>query len=204
MSDDDLGEIEARLAALDEPIKVWRAAQERAFAAQFRPKAGQLSTLMSKLPRAAAATRSIGPGPREDVYAALDAVCDLYLRSDGSRCALIRAVVHDHEAAQLLADYIGHASQMLAQGGRGEWLDRALAAASIDDQRRDYRDWLMSLGDVYLAANAKGIDPSPTLRRVAQLSNPQPHRAAPTPTREALAGFEKTAYFATSVLPRLR
>src|SRR5207244_8219077 len=97
-----------------------------------------------------------------------------------------------------------HASRLLEQGGLPVWLDRALAAASIDDQRRDYRDWIMSLGDIYLSARAHGIDPAPAFKRVAEISNAEPHRAAPTPTRDAMSRFEKSAYFATSILPRLR
>jgi hypothetical protein len=203
-ADRDIGALDARVAELDAPIKRWRDARERAFAAQFQPREGQLSTLMSKLPKAAAAAKTIGPGPRDAAFALLDEVCDLYLRSDAQHCALIRAVVHQHEISHLLHEYVGHASRILGQGGRSEWLNRALAGASIDDQRVDYREWLMLLGDVYLSARAQGVDPAPAFKRVAEISNPEPRRAAPTTTRDALAGFEQSAYFATSILPRLR
>jgi hypothetical protein len=202
--DRDVGALEEKLSALDAPITHWRDARERAFAAQFRPKRGQLSTLMSKLPKAAAGARGVGPGPQEAAFAALDEVCEVYLESDPQRCAVIRGLVHRHEIRRLLGEYIGHASQVLAQGGRPEWLDRALAAASIDDQRVDYRDWLMSLGDIYLSARTHGIDPAPAFKRVAEISNAEPHRAAPTTTKDAMSGFERSAYFATSILPRLR
>jgi len=202
--DRDLGALEQRLASLNAPIKHWRDTRERAFAAQFRPKEGQLSTLMSKLPKSAAAAKNVGPGPREEVFALLDEICDQYLRSDPMRCAVIRGMVHQHEAVHLIDEYVGHASRILEQGGLPVWLDRALAAASIDDQRRDYRDWIMSLGDIYLSARAHGIDPAPAFKRVAEISNAEPHRAAPTPTRDSMSRFEKSAYFATSILPRLR
>jgi hypothetical protein len=202
--DRDIAALEQKLAALDVPIAHWRDARERAFAAQFHPKEGQLSTLMSKLPKAAAAAKGVGPGPQEAAFAVLDEVCDVYLHFDAQRCAVIRGVVHRHEIHRLLGEYVGHASQVLAKGGRPEWLDRALAAASIDDQRVDYRDWLMSLGDIYLAARTHGLDPAPAFKRVAEISNAQPHRAAPTPTKDAMSRFEQSAYFATSILPRLR
>src|SRR5207249_812345 len=125
-------------------------------------------------------------------------------RSDPARCAIIRGVVHEHEARGLLEDYIGYASRILKQGGRPEWLERGIAAASIDDQRRDYRDWLMALGDLYLSARAARLDPTPVLKRMAERSNPERHAASPTPTREALAKFEDSAYFMTSILPQLR
>lgn len=204
MSADELGPLEERLAALDQPIRDWQAARERAFAARFSPKAGKLSTLMGRLPTAAAAAAGVGPGPREQVFILLDEICDLYRRSDASRCAVIRGVVHQHEAHRLLDEYLGHAAHMLGSGGRTVWLERGVAAASIDDQRRDYRDWLIGLGDLYLAGIKAKLDPAPILRRMAELSNPERHRAAPTPTREALAHFEESAYFGTSILPHMR
>jgi hypothetical protein len=204
MSESDLGELTARLAALDTPIRIWREARERSFAAAFGPKSGKLSSLMARMPQAANAAAALGLGPRDEVFAVFDDVCDLYARSDTPRCAIIRGVVHEREARALLEDYVAYASRILKQGGRPEWLERGVAAASIEDQRRDYRDWLMSLGELYLSANAAHLDPSPVLKRIAERSNSEGHRAAPTPTREALASFEDSAYFATSILPHLR
>lgn len=158
---------------------------------------------MARLPQAANAASALGAGPRDEVYALFDELCDLYARSDPSRCAIIRGIVHEREAHNLLGDYEGHASLVLKQGGRPEWLERGIAAASIEDQRRDYRDWIMALGDLYLSARAANLDPSPVLKRIAERSNPERHAAAPTPTRDALRTFEDSAYFATSVLPLL-
>jgi hypothetical protein len=199
-----LSSFKVRLEKLDTPIRIWREARDRAFSATFGPKGGKLSTLMGRLPQAAGAAASVGAGPRDEVFAILDEVCDLYSRSDSPRCAIIRGVVHEREARVLLEEYIAHASQALKRGGRPEWLERGIAAASIDDQRRDYRDWLMSLGDLYLSAHAKNVDPSPVLKRIAERSNPERHPAAPTSTRDALSTFEDSAYFATSILPQLQ
>jgi hypothetical protein len=201
---EDLGDLRARLEELDPPIRSWRQARERAFDAAFRPKQGRLSGLMGRLPQAANAAASLGTGPRDRVFTLLDEVCDEYARSDASRCAIIRGLVHEREARHLLEDYVANAARVLRQGGRPEWLERGLAAASIDDQQRDYRDWLMALGDLYLAAHAARVDPTPPLRRIAERSNHVPHAAAPQATREALLGFESSAYFTTSVLPQLR
>jgi len=54
------------------------------------------------------------------------------------------------------------------------------------------------------SARAARLDPSPVLKRIARLSNPERNPAAPTPTRDALATFEDGAYFLTSILPQLR
>lgn len=197
-----LKEIGERLERLDAPIRIWREQRDRAFAAAFGPQKGKLSNLMARLPQAANAA-ALGLGPRDEVFAVFDEICDLYARSDAPRCAIIRGIVHGREAHLLLDEYLGYASRILKQGGRPEWLERGVVAASIDDQRRDYRDWLMSLGDLYLSAWAAHLDPSPVLKRIAERSNPERHAAAPTPTRDALRGFEDSAYFATSIAPQL-
>ena len=198
-----LTELGERLERLDAPIRIWREQRDRAFDAAFGPKTGKLSNLMARLPQAANAASGLGLGPRDDVFAVFDKICDVYVRSDPSRCAMIRGIVHEREAHRLLGDYLAYAARVLKQGGRPEWLERGIAAASIDDQRRDYRDWLMSLGDLYLSARAAHLDPSPVLKRIAERSNPERHAAAPTPTRDALRGFEDSAYFATSIQPQL-
>jgi hypothetical protein len=198
-----LEELAERLQRLDAPIRMWRESRDRAYAAAFGPQKGRLSNLMARLPQAASAAAALGLGPRDEVFAVFDEICDLYVRSDPSRCAIIRGTVYGREAHLLLDEYLGNASRVLKEGGRPEWLQRGVAAASIEDQRRDYRDWLMLLGDLYLSARAAKLDPSPVLKRIADLSNPERHAAAPTPTREALRTFEDSAYFATSILPQL-
>ena len=199
-----LRDLEERLARLDPPIRAWRDSRNRAFDAAFGPKQGKLSNLMARLPQAASAAAALGHGPRDEAFAALDEICDRYARSDPARCAILRGIVHEHEVRALLEEYVGYASRILKQGGRPEWLERGIAAASIDDQRRDYRDWLMSLGDLYLSAHGAHLDPSPVLKRIAERSNAERHPAAPTPTREALGKFEDSAYFMTSILPQLQ
>jgi hypothetical protein len=199
-----LSSLAERLERLDTPIRVWREARERGFAAAFGPNKGRLSNLMGRLPEAARSAAALGPGPRDEVFAVFDEVCDLYARSDPPRCAIIRGVVHEREARALLEEYLAYVSRILTQGGRPEWLERGIAAASIEDQRRDYRDWLMALGDLYRSAQVAHLDPSPVLERIGALSSPEPHAAAPTSTREALTTFEDSAYFATSIRPHLQ
>ena len=62
----------------------------------------------------------------------------------------------------------------------------------------------MSLGDLYLAAYDRGLPPGPALQRMAERSSEEKPSGGPTSTRQALARFEESAYFATSILPRLR
>jgi hypothetical protein len=198
-----LGSIQERLEKLDPPIRIWREARERSFSATFGPEGATLSTLMGRLPQATGAAASLGVGPRFAVFAVFDEVCDLYARSDPPRCAIIRGIVHAREARLLLEEYVGHASQVLKQGGRPEWLERGVAALSIDDQRHDYRDWLMSLGELYLTAHAKHLDATPVIKRIAERSSLERHSIAPMSTRDALRTFEDSAYFLTSIVPQL-
>jgi hypothetical protein len=198
-----LSSLQERLKKLDSPIRIWREARDRSFSATFDSKGGKLSTLMGRLPQAAGAAAAVGAGPRDEVFSIFDEICDLYARSDQGRCSIIRGIVHEREARILLEAYLAHASQVLKKGGRPEWLERGVAAASIEDQRNDYRDWLVSLGGLYLNAHAVHLDPSPVLKRIAERSNPEPHRAAPASTRDALNNFENSAYFATSIQPQL-
>jgi hypothetical protein len=191
------------LEELDVPIRRWLDARERAFAAAFARKEGPLKEIMGRLPKAAAGAAGVGAGPRERVYAILDELCDLYTRADPAACATIRGLVQAREARHLLGDYVSNCTRVLDHGGRPEMLDRGLAAASIDDQGSDYRDWLMSLGDLYLAAHTHGLVPGPMLQRTAERSSAEKPRGGPTPTREVLAGFEKSAYFITSIAPRI-
>ena len=199
-----IAKLERDLEALDQPIREWRDARERALQKSFAQKDGRLAPLMGRLPQAAAAAAGVGAGPRERVFAVFDELCELYARAEPRTCARLRAIVAQREARTLLAEYLSHCARVLEQGGRAEWLDRGLAAASLDDQGRDYRDWLMSVGDLYLAANARGLEPRPAFQRLAERSSDEKPAGGPTPTRRTLEHFEESAYFLTSVLPRLR
>ena len=77
------------LEALDEPIRQWEEARERAFSTAFDRKDGPLGALMGRLPQAAAAAAGVGTGPVERVFAVFDEICDLYARSDPGTCAAV-------------------------------------------------------------------------------------------------------------------
>ncbi len=200
----DLTSLAERLAALDKPLRTWRAARERAFSLTFERKDRRPSLLMGRMPPGAAAVTGVGAGPRTAVLELLDEVCGAYARSAAPRCAVIRGVMHEHEAWRLLDEYLTRAVGMLEQGARGDWLERGLAAASIDDQRGDWSDWLGALGNLYLAARNAHIDPAPAFQRMAERSNRDGHAAAPASTWQVLAGFEQSPYFEMSILPRLQ
>jgi len=84
-----LKELGERLERLDAPIRMWREQRDRAFAAAFGPQKGKLSNLMGRLPQAANAAAALGLGPRDEVFAVFDEICDNYARSDAPRCAMM-------------------------------------------------------------------------------------------------------------------
>src|SRR5437870_2610428 len=132
-----LRSLEERLERLDSPIRIWREARDRAFAAAFGPKEGKLSNLMGRLPQASGAAASVGLGPRDEVFAAFDETCDLYARSDAARCALIRGIVHNREARVLVSDDVGYAARILKQGARREGRSPGSVAVATAGARVD-------------------------------------------------------------------
>jgi hypothetical protein len=86
----------------------------------------------------------------------------------------------------------------------GEWVRRGLAAASIEDNRLDYRDMFGALGGLYLAASSAGIHCSRYFNEAAELSSAQ-HGLFPSvgTMRDFLANFEQFAYFKSDVQPKI-
>lgn len=84
-----------------------------------------------------------------------------------------------------------------------EGLELALAAVSLENNRWDYRDTYLLLGDLYLKAVRSGFDPLPALRRVAALSGGEPVYKAQGSMRSFLGRFTESAFFRESVEPEL-
>jgi hypothetical protein len=72
----------------------------------------------------------------------------------------------------------------------------------MEDLQVDFRDTLVSLGELWLAASRAGIDPSPYFQEVAAISSPETTNVD-TSMREVLANFELSAYFIEAVRPNL-
>ena len=86
--------------------------------------------------------------------------------------AAIRAVVGQRKGAvHALLGFVNRAANQLRATGDARWLELALAGASVENCRRDYRDVLLSLAELYVAAEESGIDPRPEFARIAALSD---------------------------------
>ncbi len=128
--------------------------------------------------------------PVGDVADLLQDVCDAYLSAMPAECAVVRAALRDCPGVlNHLMGYAYHAGETLKATGQREWLRRGLAAISIENCRYDYRDVLLALADLYLAAEAAGLDPQPDFVAVANLSAPEVPRGGTTPVGEMLTEF---------------
>jgi hypothetical protein len=106
----------------------------------------------------------------------LDELCSLYLAADQEQRAVIRGLFDDKtRLRKYLHSYIGgRAAPRLESTGDRKWLDLGLAAASIVDQRVDWRDLLIALGALWLSAEEAGIAPARRFSSVARISTDEP------------------------------
>jgi hypothetical protein len=131
----------------------------------------------------------------DEVHQLLDELCSLYLLAGGDQRERIRESFGDKKRVRkYLHSYIGgRAASRLRDTEDVGWLDLGLAAASIADQRVDYRDLLVSLGKLWMAAEDVGLAPARHFSAVARLSSDQPVYGNRS-TRDLLRGFRTSAY----------
>jgi len=125
----------------------------------------------------------------------LDELCSLYLRADQDQRFLIRGFFEDKtRVRKYLHSYIGgRAARLVVSTGDTKWLGLGLAAASISDQKVDYRDLLIALGKLWLAAEDAGFAPARHFSTVGRISSDEPVYGNRS-TKELLRGFRTSAY----------
>jgi len=125
----------------------------------------------------------------------LDELCALYLVADQDQCLVIRGFFDGKtRVRKYLHSYIGgRAAPRLESTADGRWLDLGLAAASIVDQRVDWRDLLICLGALWLSAEEAGMAPARRFSSVARISNREPVYGSGS-TRDLLRGFRTSAH----------
>jgi hypothetical protein len=191
-----LAELDARLARLDEAWARW---DSQLHAAQKELE----SAGMDRLEAAEAMHRRqvdafrdrTAPLDLDELHQALDELCSLYLKADADQRARIRGSFGDKgRIGNYLHSYVGgRAAFRLRSTEDAEWLDLGLAAASIADQRVDYRDLLVALGKLWLAAEDVGLAPARRFSAVARISSDEPVYGNRS-TRGLLRGFRNSAY----------
>ena len=86
---------------------------------------------------------------------------------------------------------------------RRSWLRLGLAAVSIDDNGTDYRDTYVALGDMYVCAVRRGMEPVTYFEEAAEISSGVSN-IEQTSMRDFLLRFEGSAYFGEAVAPKLK
>jgi len=118
------------------------------------------------------AMRVVGEGTLAEVDAFLNELCAFYLVTTTEMRHNIRdALARNRDILAYMLGYIGRAEKQLATTKDSEWLRRALAAASMENARVDYRDLTLALGELSRTAMEAGIDPFPIFQEVATLSS---------------------------------
>ncbi len=133
--------------------------------------------------------------PYQPLYALFDQLCPYYLEeATPQERTEIRAATSDKAGVlSALLGYVYASASRLQSSADGEWLRKGLAAASIENCSVDYRDILLALAELYVAAEKVGIDPKPHFAAVAELSSSDTPQGGTTPVREMLANFHSYA-----------
>ena len=128
--------------------------------------------------------------PYQAIHELLDELCPAYLEASAEQRAAVRAAVSDKRGIlSALLGYAYRAAKRIQSPADREWLRRGLAAISIENCAKDYRDVLLALAELYVVAEEAGIRPSSDFRAVSRLSSGEKPRGGNTPVKEMLAHF---------------
>ena len=180
-----LDELEARYQAWAEPIN--RVIRE----SNFKVGRDGYTTADSKRDIKAIRERQLARyDPYEAIYALLDELCPAYLAASAEQRAAVRAAASDKNGVlSALLGYAWRAARRIQSPEDREWLRRGLAAISIENCARDYRDVLLALAELYVMAEEAGIKPSSDFRAVSRLSGEEKPRGGDTSMKKMLANF---------------
>jgi hypothetical protein len=132
--------------------------------------------------------------PYQAIYELLDELCPAYLEASAERRAAVRVAVSDKGGVlSALLGYAYRAAKRIQSPADREWLRRGLAAISIENCARDYRDVLLALAELYVAAEEAGIRPRSEFTAVSRLSSRELPRGGDTPMQGMLANFSRYA-----------
>ena len=132
--------------------------------------------------------------PYQEIYELLDRLCPAYLDATPEQRAEIRAAASDKDGVLSgLLGYVYRAAERIRSESGREWLRRGLAAVSIENCRKDYRDVLLALAELYVAAEEMGINPRSDFKAVSRISSREKPRGGETPVSAMLANFHSYA-----------
>lgn len=133
--------------------------------------------------------------PRDDLHPLFERLCDAYLRGQPGSASetpptetvgsasetpptkaselreAVRAFVAQRKMlGELLWRYANSLGRELRRADDGAMLSRALVAVGLENCASDYRDTLMTLADLYVAAEEAGLDPRTAFDGAAALA----------------------------------
>lgn len=203
VSDHRLSELKDQLARLDQAWTDWdrelfQAQKELEDAGMDRLEAAQVMHRRQVDAFRAGST----PVDLDQLHQVVDELCGLYLHAGEEQRQLIRSLMDGKERVRkYLHSYIGgRAASLVRSTGEPGWLDLGLAGASIANQKVDYRDLLIALGELWLAAEQVGLEPAGHFSAVAEMSSTEPVYGNRS-TRELLRGFSTSGYL-RSIKPK--
>lgn len=101
-------------------------------------------------------------GPSEEHEPFYTNLCQIYLDAPYQQRTLIRDAVSDKKGIlNRLLGFVYESVEHIRATKDNYWLRIGLAAAAIQNGRLDYRDFLLALAELYVAAEEVGIDPKP-------------------------------------------
>jgi hypothetical protein len=128
--------------------------------------------------------------PYQEIYALLDELCPAYLTATAQQRASIRAMASTRNGVlSALLGYVYRAAHRIQSPADREWLRRGLAAVSIENCSKDFRDVALALAELYVAAEQAGIPPRSDFRAIASLSSPEKPAGGTAPVRDMLTNF---------------
>jgi len=130
--------------------------------------------------------------PYHAIYELLDELCSAYLEASADQRAVVRAAVSDKNGVlSALLGYVYRAAKRIRSPADREWLRRGLAAVSIEDCSKDYRDVLLALAELYVVSEEAGLRPSSDFTAVSRSSSDEKPRGGSGSVQEMLANFQR-------------
>jgi hypothetical protein len=132
--------------------------------------------------------------PCQEMHKLLLQLCPIYLEASPQQRAEIRIAVSDKNGILgALLGYVYTSAKQVRSDPDKKWLRWGLAAVSIENCSQDYRDVLLALAELYVAAEEVGFDPKPDFKAVSKLSSRETPRGGLTPVSKMLANFHNYA-----------
>jgi hypothetical protein len=161
---DDLHQLCQRLAAAFRQYDAWEQPLRRFRAENYRRLNRDGYTWEAYQQEAAELENqlTIAHDPYIELHALFEQLCQAYIADNDARRARLRAFVAERsKRGQLLWRYANRLARRVQSPADAGLVSTALAAIAIDNCSANYRDTLMTLADLFVAAEQAGVDPRP-------------------------------------------